>query len=401
MQRAYIIIGKNFGDEGKGLAADYFAGQAADNGERCLVVRHNGGAQAGHTVDRPDSRFIFHQLSAGSLRDGATFWSDTFLPDLYKLPEEAADFSETYGFLPPIYADRSCRCVYIDDVLLNMALESARGEQRHGSCGMGIHEAVVRSRQPSFCLTLKKIASRSTQGLYHELQRIRREYVPKRLAELSLTWRQLGEYESLLRNDNVLYNAAETMRKAVSLLTLTDASVLKQFDTVIFEGAQGLLLDACYERYAPYLTDSRTGIGYPLKMTELYGTRAAVQAVYVTRSYVTRHGRGPLPYEGLFPHECYTIHDRTNQPNPWQEQLRLAPHGTPEEFLQPIRDDLADRKVPLYLMVTHLNETDQKLLTVNGAEPLSSWQESYCPADLFAGLYLSDSPVSVRQHPIP
>ena len=57
------IIGKSFGDEGKGLTTDYYARQAQQEGKPCLAVRHNGGAQAGHTVELPHRRFVFHQLS--------------------------------------------------------------------------------------------------------------------------------------------------------------------------------------------------------------------------------------------------------------------------------------------------------------------------------------------------
>ena len=62
MKRPYIcaVIGKNFGDEGKGLAVDYLSLQA--KGGPVLVIRHNGGAQSGHTVDLPDKRFVFHEL---------------------------------------------------------------------------------------------------------------------------------------------------------------------------------------------------------------------------------------------------------------------------------------------------------------------------------------------------
>ena len=57
-----VVIGKNLGDEGKGLAVDFFCGQVPDT----LVVNHNGGSQAGHTVETNGKRFVFHQLSAGS-----------------------------------------------------------------------------------------------------------------------------------------------------------------------------------------------------------------------------------------------------------------------------------------------------------------------------------------------
>lgn len=386
----HIVIGKCFGDESKGLVTDCIARQAAATGKRCVAVRHNGGAQAGHTVDRPNDRFVFHQLSAASLQGGATFWASPFLPDLYKLSEETADFEQMYGFLPTIYAHGDCRCVVIDDVLLNMALETSRGDRRHGSCGMGINEAVERSRQKAFCLPLKEVAAHSAESLYHELRRIRWAYVPQRMEELSLSWQVMGEYGELLQNDNVLYNAAKGMQRSLSCLTLTDDTVLQRFDEVIFEGAQGLLLDACYERYAPHLTSSRTGIGYPLALAHAVCPEQAVRAIYVTRSYVTRHGRGPLPYEADFPHDRYRITDRTNQPNPWQEHLRLAVHGTSEDFLASIREDIAGVKAPsLYLAVTHLNETEGHLLTVNGTLPLKVWSQVYCPETLFEGLYLS------------
>ena len=88
-----VVIGKNFGDEGKGLAVDYFS--AADSG-KTLVIRHNGGAQSGHTVEllpkaeggsgeECSGRFIFHELSSGSFRKADTFWAKTFFPDRGRL----------------------------------------------------------------------------------------------------------------------------------------------------------------------------------------------------------------------------------------------------------------------------------------------------------------------------
>ena len=62
------VIGKNFGDEGKGLATDYLAMLSKRAGHSCIVVRHNGGAQAGHTVEASGKRFIFREISSGTLR---------------------------------------------------------------------------------------------------------------------------------------------------------------------------------------------------------------------------------------------------------------------------------------------------------------------------------------------
>ena len=182
---AQIIIGKNFGDEGKGLATDYFARQAQQSGKPCLVVRHNGGAQAGHTVDRGTDRFVFHQLSSGSFRGADTLWADSFLPDLYKLREEAEDFFALSGKRPRILSGGDCRCVVIDDVLLNMALETARGSNRHGSCGMGINEAVQRSKT-AFLLTLREVRGMTAGALYRRLREIRSGYTAVRLKQTGL-----------------------------------------------------------------------------------------------------------------------------------------------------------------------------------------------------------------------
>jgi adenylosuccinate synthase len=62
--RADVIIGANFGDEGKGLMTDFLAAKSEKN---CLVVRFSGGSQAGHTVVTPDRRHIFHHFGSGSI----------------------------------------------------------------------------------------------------------------------------------------------------------------------------------------------------------------------------------------------------------------------------------------------------------------------------------------------
>ena len=74
------VVGKNFGDEGKGLATDYLSMLSQKADRSCIVVRHNGGAQAGHTVERKDKRFVFRELSSGSMRGAVTFWAETFIP---------------------------------------------------------------------------------------------------------------------------------------------------------------------------------------------------------------------------------------------------------------------------------------------------------------------------------
>ena len=393
-----IIIGKNFGDEGKGLAADKFAAEAESEGISCVCVRHNGGAQAGHTVDLPDRRFVFSQLSSASFRHIPTYWADSFLPDLYKLPDEAEGFRAQNGHLPDIYASGKCRCTCILDVLINMMLETLRGDSRHGSCGMGINEAVERSER--YPLLLGDVVGMSAEALYGRLAEIRREYIPERLKELGIAPGSAGEYGEMLDSPDVLRNAAEGMCRGAEYAAVRDAGFLKGFGRIISEGAQGLLLDEYNTDFAPNLTTSRTGLYEPARICrELFGADGEmpdIEAVYVTRSYVTRHGAGRLPYEGMLAPAAYGITDRTNVPNPWQGSLRFAPHGTPEEFTAPVKRDLAETALScrVSLFVTHLNVTGGNIVTADGNIPVREFCRLPGIAGTFGRVYLSDSPFS-------
>ena len=391
--RAKIIIGKNFGDEGKGLAADYFSSCCKQSGSSAIGIRHNGGAQAGHTVDLPDRRFVFSQLSSCSLRGFHTYWADSFLPDLYKLSAETERFRAMNSFLPQIYASPACRCTYIGDVLLNMLLETTRGENRHGSCGMGINEAVVRSAV--FPLYLGDIIGQDAAALFRNMRFLQTNWLPQRLSDLHIDLRRGGEYADLLQSETVLRNAAEEAVRNAEMILLRDTDFLAGFDTLVFEGAQGLLLDENYLTYAPHLTSSRTGLSEPariLRTLSAAGISLQTEIVYVTRAYVTRHGAGPLPYEYCDNAPPYGKDDRTNIPNAWQGKLRTAPHGDAASFVQPVLDDLAAENLcaDVSLFVTHLNETNGCIVTKDGNFPA----ETFCNTDVFNRLYFSYSPLA-------
>lgn len=70
MSNVKVVIGSNFGDEGKGLMTDYFCAEASKRNESCIVALCNGGAQRGHTVVTPDGiRHVFHHLVQEPLRE--------------------------------------------------------------------------------------------------------------------------------------------------------------------------------------------------------------------------------------------------------------------------------------------------------------------------------------------
>ena len=367
--RSIAVIGKNFGDEGKGLATASLSRVLG----KPLIIKHNGGAQAGHTVEDAEAawRFVHHQIGAGAEYGAPTLFAEHYMPDLYQVGKEVADFTRLFGFVPLLYSEKAARVTTIDDVLLNMGVEAARGDARHGSCGMGIDECVQRNRA-GYGLSVEEVAAWNAAELLQRLRELRTSYTKERAAVLGID--RGNPYFELLENDTVLQNYVAEVKANVGLLTLVDANRdwLSQFEHLIFESGQGLLLDEDYEAYAPHLTSSKTGMHNPARFLEKRGL-ALDEAIYVTRSYVTRHGEGPLPCET----ERDKLHgveaDLTNQPNEWQGTLRYARHESMDAFFAPVERDKdsvqmfsSARDTKFSILITHLNETGNRLYFEEG-----------------------------------
>jgi len=333
--RTIAVIGKNFGDEGKG----YTCSRLASSLKKSLIIKHNGGGQAGHTVEDPEGkwRFIHHQIGAGAEYHVPTLFADSFMPDLFQLGKEVKEFMELFGFQPILYSEKNARITTIDDVLLNMGVEFARGKNRHGSCGMGIEECVQRNAA-GYGITVEELATWSKQELLDRLKQIRKEYTGKRAKILGI--QAQNPYYEMLNNETVLENFVEEVKENVKLLRLVNADRkwLEHFQHLIFETGQGLLLDQDYEAYAPHLTSSKTGIHNPAIFLEKRGL-SLDEAIYVTRPYVTRHGNGPLPCEVKRSELPGVGEDLTNHPNAWQGTLRYAKHESLEAFFAPVLRD--------------------------------------------------------------
>ena len=379
--RTIAVIGKNFGDEGKGFTCNRLASSL----KKSLIIKHNGGGQAGHTVEDPEGkwRFIHHQIGAGAEYHVPTLFADSFMPDLFQLGKEVNEFTELFGFQPILYSEKNARITTIDDVLLNMGAELARGKNRHGSCGMGIEECVQRNAA-GYGITVEELATWSKQELLHRLKLIRKEYTGRRANILGIY--PLNPYYEMINNETVLENFVEEVKENVKLLTLVDADRkwLEEFQHLIFETGQGLLLDQDYEAYAPHLTSSKTGILNPAIFLEKRGLFLD-EAIYVTRPYVTRHGNGPLPCEVDRSELPGVGEDLTNQPNEWQGILRYARHKSLQDFFEPVVRDIADTKRSTHLIfsklpkpfifVTQLSETGNQLYFEKGNIPFETLQK--------------------------
>jgi len=312
---AQVVIGAQFGDEGKGRITD---AHVTAGGAR-LVVRFNGGAQAGHTVVTPEGRrHVFGHVGSGALAGVPTYLSRFFVCNpLLFLREQAA--LAGLGTQPVVMVDARSPVTTPYDMLINQWLEQARGAARHGSCGVGFGETLERQRS-HHALTVADLADAAT--LTQRLDALRRDYLPARLARLGCA-ALLAEPDkaALLQADTLLERFVTDARRFLDSVSVMPLSVAARGRHLLFEGAQGLLLDQT-RGFFPHVTRSHTGLRNVLMLAFELGLKR-LEVDYVSRVYLTRHGAGPLP--GELPGPPYAgISDPTNQPNPYQGSLRFA-----------------------------------------------------------------------------
>lgn len=327
MKRATIVIGANFGDEGKGLMTDYFVSRA---GPKAIVVRFSGGANAGHTVLDPDGRrHVFSHFGSGTLAGVDTYLSREFvvnpalwLQEAIKLRESAALFVNKRAFL-----------TLPSDMLINQAIEVAAGAERHGSCGVGINETVTRCQDWRFKTTAADL--RHPARLKKKMQHINRHWVADRCRARGFEGVPKALADMLAAVEKKYIEACEAMSEAI---TLCEDGILDAHDDVIFEGSQGLMLDEDHY-FFPHVTRAKTGIVNALGMA-IQAQAETIDAVYVTRPYLTRHGAGPLPGEDA----KLAYADDTNVNNEFQGPLRFAPLDC-DRLLESITRDVGTARV--------------------------------------------------------
>lgn len=328
---AKVVIGANYGDEGKGHMVDFLAAQSASP---ATVIRFNSSAQAGHTVVTPGGRrHVFHHVGAGAFAGAGTLLSRFFVAHPMLLTEELAALA-ALDVAPQLAIDPRARVAVPYDVLLNQAIERHRGHARHGSCGIGFNEAVERSLRPAHDIRVSDLMDPAT--LRRRLRTVRDVWVPKRLRVLGLDSVATG-IADLLQTEALI---DRWLADVVGFLDQVDvlSPGTRPEGALIFEGAQGLLLDQDGADY-PHVTRSKTGLANVVRLAQEMEIDD-LEVTYVTRAYLTRHGAGPLANE--MPEPPVGVVDETNAPNAFQGALRFA-WLDPERLASQIRRDLGVR----------------------------------------------------------
>jgi adenylosuccinate synthase len=272
-----------WGDEGKGATVDFLARDF----DFVLNVRYNGGPQAAHNVVLPDGRHhTFAQFGSGSFSPGVrTHLSKYMMIKPTSQMNEANHLIELglTDIWDRLTVDRRCVVVTPLHAIVNRMLEESRGDGRHGSCGQGIGEARKMSLEnPDITLY--------AGDLYDSRRRV------ADILEMQ-THHYIGLYKDFLARKDA--SIKQSNLEFAQLYYSWPGQVVNEMPTenvMIFEGAQGVLLDELHGDPPFYTwTDCTFGNAYKLlTKAEFDGT---IKRIGCFRTYFTRHGAGPFPTE--------------------------------------------------------------------------------------------------------
>lgn len=296
--KAFIVVDLGFGDAGKGLMTDYLVRRH----EAKLVVRFNGGAQAGHNVVTGDGRHhTFAQLGSGSFVPGVnTHLASPVVvhPTALRVEAERLQAHGERDVLSRVSVAPTCRVTTPYQQAAGRLRELLRAAARHGSCGVGVGETVADAlATPEHTLHFAELLAPAKLRERLEAQR------QQKLAELGAAATDssapaVARELELLRDAEVaerwLTLAAEL---AQSVRIASDEDALETVTApVVLEGAQGVLLDE-HVGFHPYTTYSRCTPHGAHALLASANWRFPVETLGVLRSYAVRHGPGPLPTE--------------------------------------------------------------------------------------------------------
>ena len=280
---AFIVLGAQWGDEGKGKMTDYLAEEAD------VVVRFQGGNNAGHTVEVGDRQYKLHLIPSGILYDNKlNVIGNGVVVDPKALFEEIGYLEKEGVEVMPeklIISDRAHLIMPYHRVL-DVLKEKARGKNDIGTTGKGIGPCYTDKFERCGIRVCDLLHEDVFEEKLRENIRMKNEYITKVLGGEAL------DVEEIL----VQYKQyAEKIRPFVKDTSVKVYDSIKEDKTVLFEGAQGMLLDIDHGTY-PYVTSSNTTAGGVSNGIGV-GPNMITNAVGITKAYTTRVGKGPFPTE--------------------------------------------------------------------------------------------------------
>jgi adenylosuccinate synthase len=279
-----VVVGSQWGDEGKGKITDLLSEEAD------IIVRYQGGCNAGHTVVIGDKQFIFHLIPSGILHqgkkcligNGVVVDPESLLQEMENLKKEGVEIDGK------LFIDPKTHIVLPYHKTLDELKERKRGKDKLGTTKRGIGPAYIDKIARTGIRMVDLIDEKSLSK------------------KLEINWKEKNEifnklYGFKMSNQEKInlikkyQEYGQLLKKYLMDVSLYLNQAIKEDKKILFEGAQGTLLDVDHGTF-PYVTSSHpiaggacvgTGVG-PTKIDKVIG---------ITKAYTTRVGRGPLPTE--------------------------------------------------------------------------------------------------------
>ena len=311
--RNFVVVGAGFGDEGKGMTTLKL--------QQCftptIMFRHNGGAQAGHTVKHNGSRVVNQSLNSATVNgQHFTAYTKDVVVNINAITNEA----KQHGNSPWVGMTGDNEWTTYLDIAFNQIVSKSQGS--NGTCGFGINATLRRAEHISFTFKNAVYGMDALKKIYE----IRDFYVAK-FIELGIPLDLYKDYISadamrwhvrkMLAASNFMYDNGCPITEAYDW-----ADEIKEEDRIIFEGAQGLLLDQTYGEF-PFVTPSNTGLVNAATFMRDVDNYSGITPVYCTRTFLTRHGDGPFIEEQPFV-DGVSINDETNITNQFQGRFKTG-----------------------------------------------------------------------------
>ncbi|WP_101759111.1 adenylosuccinate synthase [Oceanicoccus sp. KOV_DT_Chl] len=282
MSKNVVILGTQWGDEGKGKIVDLLTDQAD------IVARFQGGHNAGHTLVIDGEKTVLHLIPSGILRadvscvigNGVVLSPEALLKEIAELEEKNVPVRERLLLSP------ACPLILPYHIALDQAREQAKGEAKIGTTGRGIGPAYE-----------DKVARRGVRlgDLLHP-----ERFASKLKEVMELHNFQLTQYYKVDAIDyQTVLDEALTMAEQIKPMIADVTGMLHDYreagKNILFEGAQGSLLDIDHGTY-PFVTSSNTTAGGTATGSG-FGPLYLDYVLGITKAYTTRVGSGPFPTE--------------------------------------------------------------------------------------------------------
>ena len=279
-----VIVGTQWGDEGKGKIVDLLA-EHAD-----FVVRFQGGNNAGHTMVVGGEQFIFHLIPSGILQGKTCVIGNGLVVDPGVLLEEIGRLNSRGIKVEPekFKISEKAHLIMPYHKAVDLARENFKGDKKIGTTGRGIgpaYEDKATRRGIRFVDLLEpEVFKEKVNTILDEKNFYLKNYLSAETLESGSIIRQYQEY-------------AEKLAPYVTNISVILSNAIKGGQQILFEGAQGTHLDIDHGTY-PYVTSSNTLAGNACCGAGV-GPKEISEVIGIVKAYTTRVGKGPFPSELL------------------------------------------------------------------------------------------------------